>query len=255
MKWIVDIVGDSGKSIFVDLLERKPELKVLRLTLDYYRSFKYQSAKDVSEYQKKNGPPDVILIDAPRDEETRFLHEIYAALEEMNNGRLEGQFQGKKIKDSMPRNIPIIVFSNSPPIIGALSDDRWDTMALYEYDDEEKRDIYIQKAIVSCNIKDVTGNLIYWSNYIQTKVDDEIGDEYASQRSLSEMQLKNIKLTERRMRIEESITNQHSKLKPGQISKESHMNVATQAKAPSYVLIKAKEKLKNFYRKKVDDNS
>ena len=62
VKWVVDIFGNSGKSIFVDLLERMPGVNALRITLDYYRSFKYQSSKEISDYKKRYGPPDVILV-------------------------------------------------------------------------------------------------------------------------------------------------------------------------------------------------
>lgn len=239
----MDLQGNAGKSLFVDIIERDPELKVMRLPLDYYRAFKYQSAKLISDYKNNHGVPDVIVIDAPRDEETKYLHEVYAALEEINNGRLEGSFMGKMIKDSIPRGIPMVVFSNSPPIMGALSSDRWETMALYGYTSSTEQDIFIQKATTSCNIVDVTSSQIYWKNYTFTYNAENIGDEWESDRLLMEMQVKNIKTSENLMKLE--IENfGESKINPGRISADGPMQVSAHNKAPSYVLIKAREKLK-----------
>ena len=247
VKWVVDITGNAGKSIYTDILECIPGMRVLRITLDYYRSFKYQTAKMISEYKKSKGVPDVILIDAPRDEESKYLHQVYAALEEINNGRLEGSFGGKTIKDKMPRNIPIIVFSNAPPIIGALSTDRWQIMALYEYlGTEEKPDIFVQKAMVSSYIEDYAGGQIYWRNFTKTIVNPDIGDEHESDRILLDMQIKNIKLTEKQIQAEEQITKMPSKNKPGQITGWSPIDVSTFSNAPKYVKIKAKELIKKI---------
>ena len=138
-------------------------------------------------------------------------------MEEINNGRLEGSFGGKQIKDSIPRNTPIVVFSNSPPIIGALSEDRWETMALYEYSGNENRDVYVQKAKVSCMVNDVAGGQVYWKNFTTTVVDNDIGDEYESDKILLLMQEQNMKITEKLIKAEEELTKQPSKMRIGQI--------------------------------------
>jgi hypothetical protein len=174
---------------------------------------------------------------------------VYAALEEINNGRLEGSFGGKMIKDRMPRNIPVVVFSNAPPIIGALSNDRWEIMALYEYIDSNGRDIYVQKAMVSSSIEGVAGGQIYWRNFTKTIIDLDIEDEFESDRMLLEMQYKNIKLTERQKEIEEQLTKTASKYQPGQIASWGSMEVSTISKAPKYVRIKAKNLLENISKK------
>jgi hypothetical protein len=57
-----------------------------------------------------NKEPEALLIDAPRDEETKFLHEIYGTLEELNNGRVEGFFSGRRIKFRIKRGIPFLLF-------------------------------------------------------------------------------------------------------------------------------------------------
>ena len=95
---------------------------VCRLSIDYNRSFKYLAAYDIKNYiEKFNTEPSVLMIDAPQDEETKFLHEIYGTLEELNNGRVEGFFGGCRIKFRIKRGIKIIVMSNSPPVLKSLS--------------------------------------------------------------------------------------------------------------------------------------
>jgi len=141
--WLCDMCGNTGKSIFTDILEEHPKYECLTLMIDSYRSFKYTSARLISNYiDKKGKPPKAFLIDAPRDEESKYLHEIYGVLEEINNGRLFASFHGKIIKTRIPRGIPIIIFSNSPPIFHALSHDQWDIKALYCTIDNS--DVYVQ---------------------------------------------------------------------------------------------------------------
>ena len=76
--WLCDMCGNTGKSIFTDILEEHPKYECLTLMIDSYRSFKYTSARLISNYiDKKGKPPKAFLIDAPRDEESKYLHEIY----------------------------------------------------------------------------------------------------------------------------------------------------------------------------------
>ncbi len=67
--WLIDIAGNSVKSIFTDLQELNPIMGVCRLSIDYNRSFKYLAAYDIKNYiEKFNTEPSVLIIDAPRDE-------------------------------------------------------------------------------------------------------------------------------------------------------------------------------------------
>jgi hypothetical protein len=170
-------------------------------------------------------------------------------LEEINNGRLEGQFGFNIIKDSIPRGIPIIVFSNTPPILGALSLDRWDIMALYEFsgDITKEREIYIQKAIVSTNINQVTNSLIYYNDYIETIIQLDFENKFKSERLLLGMQILHIRMFKHLNRL----SGQEPILTPGHIKKDGIEKVSLLIKAPSYVLLKAKEIiLRNFSSRK-----
>lgn len=242
--WLVDIAGKTGKSLFADLLEIDPECGCIILQLDYYRAFKYSSALTISNYISKTGQnPKAIVIDAPRDEEIKFLHEIYGVLEEINNGRLFGSFGGRTIKQRMPRGIPIIVFSNSPPVTSALSFDRWDIKALYRTVDN--KEVYVQDAKVSCNVHDVANNTVTWQNFIETVPWDE--EKYTERSTnidmLFDMYSKNFlamkKLKEKKLPGYENIA-------PGIIKSWAQEQTVPTIRAPSYVQRKA-QKLKKLF--------
>lgn len=79
------------------------------------------------------------MINAPRDEETRFLHEIYGTLEELNNGRVKCFFASRCIKFRIRRDRKIIVSSNLSPILKSLSNDRWQIKAIFKSVDGNNR--------------------------------------------------------------------------------------------------------------------
>lgn len=187
--WLVDIVGNSGKSIFTDLQELNPIMGVCRLSIDYSRSFKYLAAYDIKNYMEKfNAEPSVLIMDAPRDEETKYLHEIYGTLEELNNGRVEGFFGGQRIKFRIRRGIKIIVISNSPPVLKSLSSDRWDIKAIFVSVDGKDR--LVQQAKVSSNIISVTPPFCTWQTITETVLPTNMPNSKSGQ-LLSQMFSKN----------------------------------------------------------------
>ena len=169
---------------------------VCRLSIDYNRSFKYLAAYDIKNYiEKFNAEPSVLMIDAPRDEETKYLHEIYGTLEELNNGRVEGFFAGRRIKFRIRRGIKIIVISNSPPVLKSLSSDRWQIKAIFKSVDGKDR--LVQQAKVSSNIISVTPPFCTWQTVTETVLPSNIPDSKSGQ-LLAEMFSKNYKDMKRR---------------------------------------------------------
>ena len=100
--------------------------------------------------------------------ETRFLHEIDGTLEELNNGRVEGFFAGRRIKFRIRRGIKIIVISNSPPVLKSLSNDRWQIKAIFKSVDGKDR--IVQQAKVSSRIISVVRPFCTWQNVTETKI-------------------------------------------------------------------------------------
>lgn len=236
------MTGNAGKSMFVDLLELNPKMKCVVLTLDYYRSFKYTSAKQIADYIDLNGYPEAILLDAPRDEETKFLHECYGVLEEISNGRLKGSFQGKILNKRMPRNIPIYIFSNSPPVKGALSEDRWSIKALYRTKalTPKQNDIFIQNARISSNVHRATNSLVTWQNFIETIPMVDVKDT-ASDKFLFEMYQQNFEAMDKLRKIENQIT--ASSIIPGEVKSWGLKRTSPITKAPENIQEQALKKI------------
>lgn len=238
--WIVDMAGNTGKSVLNDLLELDPSYNCILLPIDYSRSFKYIAVNLICEFIDNKGvPPNAILIDAPRDEESRYLHEIYGVLEELNNGRLFASFQGKTIKKRMRRGIPVIVFSNSPPITSSLSNDRLDIKALYRTVDET--DVYIQNATVSSNVDMTNSNTITWQNFTETTVVEDTSSELLSDTLLLDMYTNNY-IAMMKLREEELRINRKTNIVPGVVKKWSAKQSAPTNKTPEYVLRQAQIK-------------
>jgi hypothetical protein len=86
------------------------------LTLDTHRSFKFNSAKDIIEFQQTYGcGPNALILYVTRDQEFRCLHKNYGVLEELKNGRLNAHFGTSRIWASLRRGTSIIVFTYLSP--------------------------------------------------------------------------------------------------------------------------------------------
>ena len=169
IKWIVDIDGASGKSSLATILRKDPSMNTIILSVDSYDRFKAQSIRSLNRYKKTRKVwPSAILIDSARDEETKHLHEIYGILEKLNDGYLTSFFGGREEILEMKIGIPIIVLANSIPTLGALSEDRWDILAIHKsYCDKE--DYIIQRASVNCVIVHASNTAVVWRNQVTTK--------------------------------------------------------------------------------------
>ena len=232
INWLVDIAGDSGKSIFTDLQELNPIMGVCRLSIDYNRSFKYLAAYDIKDYMEKfNAEPSVLMIDAPRDEETKYLHEIYGTLEELSNGRVEGFFAGRRIKFRIRRGIKIIVISNSPPVLKCLSSDRWQIKAIFKSVDGKDR--LVQQAKVSSNIISVTPPFCTWQNVTETVPPKNIPDSKSGE-LLTEMFYKNYKDMKKRKEETICLTDDVNYI-PGIVKSWSPEQTLELSKVPEYV--------------------
>jgi len=171
--WVIDLVGNTGKSLLVSALENDPRYGVLRIPVDSYDRFKFNACICIDRYKKELGEePRAIILDPPRNEEDHNLHTIYPVLEEINNGRVESSFGGVFRQIKLKRGTPILVFTNSPPVQGGLSPDRWDIKALYK--SEAHADILIQDCCVEVeDIHTFKNNFISWRNKVVFKDLDE----------------------------------------------------------------------------------
>lgn len=106
---------------------------------------------------------------------------------------------GKIIKARIPRGIPIIIFSNSPPIFRALSNDRCDIKALYRTIDNF--DVYVQNAKISSIIQKITYYSITWNNIIET-LPYELESDSKSDKMLFDMYTQNFIAMEKEKKLQ-----------------------------------------------------
>ena len=165
--WFVDMVGNTGKSLFCDVLLRSPWTKSVLVGLDHHRAFKMNLADGIADFIEDHGEePEAILLDIPRAEESRFLHEIYAALEEVQNGRVVARFGNRSRCFSIRRNIRVLVFSNCPPDVSEMSRDRWKIFGLFRSLDE--KDVLIQEVETRPKIVLSSKMFVTWQHEIET---------------------------------------------------------------------------------------
>ena len=167
--WFIDLLGHAGKSLFTNLLFMDPSKKVIYVELDYDRAFKMNLADEISDYKNRTGEfPEAIVLDIPRAEEAKNLHEIYAALETILDGRVGGRWSNTRHKFTMPRNIRVFVFSNCAPELNSFSLDRWKIFALFK--SPIGNDVLIQRAKTEVEIVSASRkwNLVKWRTHIET---------------------------------------------------------------------------------------
>lgn len=132
---------------------------------------------EINQYKDTYGDwPKALIIDVPRDEETKNLHEIYGVLEKLNDGVITSNFGGRRKSLRMDIGIPIIIFTNSAPIQGALSLDRWDILALHkvkmrivtDVTIKDEEDYYLFQAESESWIVAHTSSTVTWQNKITT---------------------------------------------------------------------------------------
>jgi len=165
--WFTDLIGYAGKSFFTNLLVRDPRSKAIFVSVDYDRSFKMNLAEEISNYISRNGEePEAIVLDIPRAEETKNLHEIYGALEDIMNGRVRARFGNKSYSFWIKEDIRIFVFSNCAPDLNSMSHDRWKIFALFE--SPVGKDVLIQRAETRISIVRFKRNIVTWKTLIKT---------------------------------------------------------------------------------------
>lgn len=166
--WFIDVVGGAKKSYLTNLLGRDPRENVVFVSLDYDRAFNMNLAEDVMNHIKKTGDqPSAIILDIPRAQESKHLHEIYAGLEEIVNGRAVARFGNKRVKSWIDENTPIIVFANCAPVLSSFSDHRWRIFSVFK--SPLGNDFLLQRAKVNIQIVAFKkGTIVTWRTQTET---------------------------------------------------------------------------------------
>ena len=115
IKLIVDILGDSGKSIFAEYLEYNNIA---------YEIPPFRAMEDIMQCVMSSKTHPCYLIDMPRAMKKDKLSEFYAGLEALKNGVCyDKRYKFKKRRMDRPQ---VVVFTNRDPCWSYMSLDRWE---------------------------------------------------------------------------------------------------------------------------------
>lgn len=116
---VIDTFGNSGKSMFCKYLAYKQ----IALSLPTMVSM-----EDMLQFCMSQPPAKAYLVDMPRALKKEKLHQFWSGIEQLKNGYLyDKRYTGRVKQIDEPQ---IVVFTNFPPDLSALSPDRWKMYAM-----------------------------------------------------------------------------------------------------------------------------
>lgn len=123
--WIIDPVGNTGKSSFARCYVSKESTDGIFMKIDNLDRMELSLIKKIETYRSKYyKDPKVLLFDFPRASDIEKVLAATCLMEDAKCGYLETRFGGNH-KQVQIGDIHIIVFSNSCPDLSVLSVDRW----------------------------------------------------------------------------------------------------------------------------------
>ena len=123
--WIIDPVGNTGKSSFARAYVSKVPTEGILMKIDNLDRMELTVIKKIENYRMKYyKDPKVLLFDFPRASDMGKILSATALMEDVKSGYLETTFGGKH-KEIQIGDIHVVVFSNNCPDLSVLSVDRW----------------------------------------------------------------------------------------------------------------------------------
>ena len=123
--WIIDPIGNTGKSSFARCYVSKELTDGIFMKIDNLDRMELTLIKKIENYRMKYyKDPKVFLFDFPRASDMKKILAATSLMEDAKSGYLETTFGGNH-KEIQIGDIHIIVFSNSCPDLSVLSVDRW----------------------------------------------------------------------------------------------------------------------------------
>ena len=123
--WIIDPVGNTGKSSFARCYVSKELTDGIFMKIDNLDRMELSLIKKIESYRSKYyKDPKVLLFDFPRASDSKKILAATSLMEDVKSGYLESNFGGN-YKQIQIGDIHVIVFSNSCPDLSVLSVDRW----------------------------------------------------------------------------------------------------------------------------------
>lgn len=123
--WIIDPVGNTGKSSFARCYVSKELTDGIFMKIYNLDRMELALIKKIESYRSKYyKDPKVLLFDLPRSSDIRKVLAAISLMEDVKSGYLDSNFGGH-YKQIQVGDIHVIVFSNSCPDLSVLSVDRW----------------------------------------------------------------------------------------------------------------------------------
>ena len=123
--WIIDPVGNTGKSSFARAYVSEVPTDGILMKIDNLDRMELTLIKKIENYRMKHyKDPKVIFFDFPRASDPSKIISATALMEDAKSGHLETTFGGKH-KEIEISDVHIVVLSNNAPDLSVLSVDRW----------------------------------------------------------------------------------------------------------------------------------
>ena len=136
--WIIDPVGNTGKSSFARAYVSEVPTDGILMKIDNLDRMELTLIKKIENYRMKYyKDPKVIFFDFPRASDPGKIISATALMEDAKSGHLETTFGGKH-KEIEISDLHIIVLSDNAPDLSVLSVDRW---RLWRLGDKEYENI------------------------------------------------------------------------------------------------------------------
>ena len=125
MDWIIDPVGNTGKSSFARAYVSEVPTDGILMKIDNLDRMELSLIKKIETYRSKYcKDPKVLIFDFPRASDHMKVLKATALMEDTKSGHLETTFGGNH-KEIEISNVHIVVLSNNAPDLSVLSVARW----------------------------------------------------------------------------------------------------------------------------------
>ena len=123
--WIIDPIGNTGKSSFARAYVSDLPTDGILMKIDNLDRMELTLIKKIEDYRKKYyKDPKVLFFDFPRASDSTKIISATALMEDAKSGHLETTFGGNH-KEIEISDVHVIVLSNTAPDLSVLSIDRW----------------------------------------------------------------------------------------------------------------------------------
>jgi hypothetical protein len=123
--WIIDPVGNTGKSTFARAYCSIEETDAILMKIDNLDRMELSLIQKINSFREIHSKdPKVIFFDFPRASDMTLVMNATALMEDCKSGYLETNFGGKHKEISIP-DVHVVVLANTSPDLSVLSVDRW----------------------------------------------------------------------------------------------------------------------------------